>query len=500
MIRNGRDIPIGTVLHTQVCVIGSGPAGITAAWELQKAGIKVILIEGSRDYNALEDSWPDKHLLYNGETDGLLASNEPDFLTRPYLRRQGNPPWERERIYGGTSAHWGGQSRPHDPIDLEERPGFPGWPISRADLDPYYAQASALCNLHGDYNQHGDNFSTEYWAKELQAQIPTLDGFDVEMYQFVGGSYLNFATRTFDGGTIGDSPVDVILNASLLNINHQQGSVSELSVASMDTSIPPKKATQFTIKADAYVLACGTVANARQLLLSNAGNEYDKVGRYFMCHPLSLNGVVFVSASSYLNDDQIRLMDGNLPGEPPLPQWTDSNGVTVQGRFIPNAEVTRKLGIGRCWFWAGGGQCYFEMAPNPESRVTLSDKKDLVFEQFQTKIDWQLSPLDEQTYNQTTALFKTSVNNLGGDVSFASWEDVKKQLVINGHHMGTTRMSADPTQGVVDPNLKVHSLDNLYVAGGSVFPSAAISNPTFTIITLSIRLADHLGKVLGGGG
>lgn len=493
MMRDGRDIPTGTVLSTQVCVIGSGPAGVTAAWQLQKAGIKVILIEGSRDHgNDMEASWPDKFLLYNGEAEGLFATNEPEFLILPYVNHQ-HMAWERERIYGGTSTHWGGQSRPEDPIDLEERPGFPGWPITRDDLDPYYAQASALCELHGDYNPNGNNFSAEYWAGMLQAQVPTLAGFDVEMYQYVGGSYRNFATRTFDGITIGESSVDVILNASLLNIDHQQGGVSQLRVASMDTSLPPQKATEFTIKADAYVLACGAVANARQLLLSNAGNEHDTVGRYFMCHPLSQSQVI--STTAYLNDAESRLMGGQTPIGP----WTDANGVRVSGRFIPNAEETRNLGIGRCWFWYRYGQYYFEMAPNPDSRVTLSDKVDPVFGQRQTRIDWQLSPLDEQTYNQTTALFQTAVNNLGGQVSFDSWDEVKSQLIVNGHHIGTTRMSNDPTQGVIDSNLKVHSLDNLYVAGSSVFPSAGISNPTFTIITLSIRLADHLGKVLGGG-
>src|SRR5687768_7055434 len=144
MIRDGRDIPTGTVLSTQVCIIGSGPAGITAAWQLQKAGIKVILIEGSRQYASYKDSWPDKVQLYNGEANGLLATNEPEFLILPYVDHQSTA-WERERFYGGTSTHWGGQSRPEDPIDLEGRPGFPAWPITRADLDPYYAQASALC-------------------------------------------------------------------------------------------------------------------------------------------------------------------------------------------------------------------------------------------------------------------------------------------------------------------------------------------------------------------
>ncbi|MFA6114002.1 MAG: GMC family oxidoreductase [Sphingomonas sp.] len=493
MIRNGKDIASGSVVSTQICIIGSGPAGITAAWYLQKAGLNVTLIEGSRDFRSAGDyraSWPDKVFLYNGTSDGLFATNEPEFLLQPYYG-PGNSAWERERIFGGTSSHWGGQSRPLDPITFEERPGFPGWPISRADLDPYYAKAAAFCALHSD------DFSAEYWAEVLGAEVPHLSGFDTEMYQFMGSSYLNFATRTFDGITIGESAVDVILNASLLDIDHTQGSVQTLRVASMDDQSPPQKATEFTIKADVFVLACGAVANARQLLLSNAGNEHDQVGRYFMCHPLSASGVVSITGN-YLTDGETRLMNGEtLAGARQGDGWKDKNGVTVTGRFSPNADQQRAWGIGSCWFWAGGGQYYFEMAPNPDSRVTLADTLDPVFGQQQTRITWELGPRDEATYTKSTELFKTAVNALNGDVYFPSWGSVKDQLIVNGHHIGTTRMSADPTQGVVDANLKVHALDNLYVAGSSVFASTGISNPTFTIITLSIRLAEHLCGVLG---
>ena len=493
MKTNGIDIPTGKVLSAQVCVIGSGAAGITAAWCLQKAGVNVILIEGSRDYGTdWQASWPDKLLLYNGEAVGLFTNNEPDFLIRPYSDQIGYAS-ERDRVYGGTSVHWGGQSRPEDPIDLAVRPGFPGWPITRTDLDPYYAQASALCVLHGDYNLSGDNFSSEYWANILEAEIPHLDGFDTEMYQYVAPKFRVFSTRTFDGIKIEDSPVEVILNASLIEIDHTQGSVSGLVVVSMDTGNPPKPATQFTIRADAYVLACGAVANARQLLLSNAGNEHDLVGRYFMGHPLSQNQVIF-KQRDYLNNDQSRLLGGQTPD---FQRWADKNGVVCSGRFIPNAESTMNLGIGRCWFWAGGGQYFFEMTPNPDSRITLSDTRDTVFNQPQTRIDWRLSPQDEETYNKTTALFQTAVSKLGGDFFFESWDTVTSQLIVNGHHIGTTRMSNDATKGVVDANLKVHSLTNLYVAGSSVFPSTGISNPTFSIITLSVRLADHLSKTLG---
>jgi choline dehydrogenase-like flavoprotein len=485
MIRNGKDIATGTVLTTQVCIIGSGPAGITAAWYLQKAGINVIVIEGSRPVSNYKQSWNDKVMLYNGEASGLFASNEPDFLIRPNWSNSSFPT-ERERVFGGTSTHWGGQSRPLDPIDFEKRPNFPGWPISRADLDPYYAQAVDFCKLHAN------RFDAEYWAEILKADVPLLDGFDTDMYQFIGPDYLDFSTRKFDGMTIGESDADIILNASLLNIIHQNGCVNELLVASMNNDSTPQQATQFTIQADAYVLACGSVANARQLLLSNVGNEYDLVGRYFMCHPLSSSTVINIT-NNYLTYDQTRLMGGDgADGN----RWTDDNGVTVNARFIPSAEQATALGIGRCWFWASWGQYYFEMTPNPLSRVTLSDSLDPVFNQPQTNINWQLSPADQNTYEQSTALFKTAVNKLGGDVSFYPWEDVQNQLVVNGHHLGTTRMSANPEDGVVDANLKVHSVDNLYVAGASVFPNAGISNPTFTIITLSIRLAEHLSGVL----
>jgi choline dehydrogenase-like flavoprotein len=493
MIRNGQDIANGTVVSTQVCVVGSGPAGVTVAWYLQKAGLKVTLIEGGRDLAGnLQASWPDKTLLYGGVADGLFADNEPDFLIRPYADQSG---WasERERVYGGTGAHWGGQSRPLDAITFEKRTGFPGWPITRQDLDPYYAEAAAFSKLHGD------DFSAETWAGILNAEVPVLAGFDVEMYQYIGKPYRNFATRSFDGVTLGDTSVDVILNASLLDMDHGGGVVRSLRVASLDGQTPPRKATEFTIQADAVVLACGAVENARLLLLSNAGNEHDQVGRYFMCHPLSVSQVI-TTTQTYLTDPQTRLMAGEkLNGGRPVP-WTNDNGVHVSGRFSPSAEQQRELGIGSCWFWAGYGQYYFEMFPNPDSRVTLADTVDPVFGQQQTHITWEIGLADETTWLQTTRLFKTAVNALGGDVVFQPWESVKDQLIVNGHHIGTTRMSADPAQGVVDADLKVHSLDNLYVAGSSVFASTGISNPTFSIIALSIRLAEHLGGKLSAKG
>src|SRR5262249_28059212 len=150
-------------------------------------------------------------------------------------------------------------------------------------------------------------FCADYWAKELGADYaaPKLVAFDTEMYQFMD---TNFASEPFDGMTIGDSPVDVILNASLLRIEHNGGHVNRLHVASMERKGDElKKAKDFTIEAIAYVLACGAVANAHQLLLSNAGNEH--IGCHFICHPIAGNVYTVTPAmETILTPAEVNLM------------------------------------------------------------------------------------------------------------------------------------------------------------------------------------------------
>ena len=496
MIRNGKDIT--TPQKAQVCVIGSGPAGVTTAWELSQAGLDVILLDGSRqlDYTApryYQQSWPDKYKLYNGRADGNFTINEPEFLVVPY--GPPTPAWERERVYGGTSTHWGGQSRPLDPIDFEKRPGFPGWPITRDELDPYYAKAVAFNHLYGDYGKNGVNFTPEFWVAEmrkqgLQAAVPHLNRFNADVYQFMGSQWLNSATRKFDGKPIGDSAVRVIVNATVLNIVEQGGSVRGLKVASMnDNPDNPQKATEFTVTADVYILACGAVDNARQLLLSGVGNNL--VGRYFMCHPLSQAAIIRTTAT-YLTAAEANLMNGT--------GWRDPTGNIsgITGRFTLDADMARSGGIGRCWFWVqnlgGASKMYFEMAPNYDSYVALDASTEPVFGQQRTYIRWAFTDLDRKTYEGNCTLFNRASSNFPSIINWPPWDSITTQWIVNGHHIGTTRMSAanTPTEGVVDQNLKVHGVDNLYVAGSSVFPTVGVSNPTMTIITLSIRLAEHV--------
>lgn len=146
---------------------------------------------------------------------------------------------------------------------------------------------------------------------------------------------------------------------------------------------------------------------------------------------------------------------------------------------------------------------YFEQAPNPESRITLGEETDALG-QRKVCVDWRLTPLDHRTYRRSATLFGNELARAcDGHFALAPWladpDHVKPEIHGTAHHIGTTRMSDDPTKGVVDRDCKVHGMDNLHVAGSSVFPTGGWAFPTFTIVALSLRLADELRGLLMGG-
>jgi choline dehydrogenase-like flavoprotein len=69
-----------------------------------------------------------------------------------------------------------------------------------------------------------------------------------------------------------------------------------------------------------------------------------------------------------------------------------------------------------------------------------------------------------------------------------------ENLESGWHQLGTTRMHSDERSGVVDADARVHGMSNLYVAGGSVFPTGGTAPPTLTIVALALRLAAHLSR------
>jgi choline dehydrogenase-like flavoprotein len=139
---------------------------------------------------------------------------------------------------------------------------------------------------------------------------------------------------------------------------------------------------------------------------------------------------------------------------------------------------------------------FFEQAPNPDSRVTLGQETDALG-QRKACIDWRLTSLDWHTYRTAAVMFGSELARAcGGHFELQPWlaseQRESPQIQGTAHHIGTTRMAEHPSQGVVDLNSRVHGMSNLYVAGSSVFPTGGWAFPTFSLVSMSLRLAEHL--------
>jgi choline dehydrogenase-like flavoprotein len=142
-----------------------------------------------------------------------------------------------------------------------------------------------------------------------------------------------------------------------------------------------------------------------------------------------------------------------------------------------------------------------EQAPDPESRVVLLDETDALGLR-RVGLDWRLGALEKHTMNVALHHLGMEIGRLElGRLQVHDWlrdpsPTIDTTIAGGAHHMGTTRMADDPRRGVVDRDCRVHGLDNLYIAGSSVFPTVGFANPTLTIVELALRLADHLEQRL----
>jgi choline dehydrogenase-like flavoprotein len=142
-----------------------------------------------------------------------------------------------------------------------------------------------------------------------------------------------------------------------------------------------------------------------------------------------------------------------------------------------------------------------EQAPNPESRVMLSDSRD-EFGLNRLKVDWRCTQQDIDSVVRSAALVAQVLRESGvGQCDFNPERlgpHISRHTGVGSHHIGTTRMADSPTAGVVDGNCKVFGVENLFIASSSVFPTSSFANPTLTIVALAIRLADHLKEKQSG--
>ena len=511
-----------------VAIIGSGAAGQAAARRLLARGRSVVLIEsGGFDHDAAS-----------------ADLNRGDIVGQPYHPLEHS----RLRFFGGTTAIWGGRCAEFDAIDFERRDWVPhsGWPFGVDDIRSYLAEARTLLGVDGvdsarlPHPPLMQRLSSEELAVRWWSFDPKFDRFTIDQAKDLEA----------------DPRCTLLVKATVREImlSPDKGAVERLDVRT------PCGRT-IDVRARHYILAAGGIENPRILLASNSvvphgiGNHYDLVGRYFMEHPHARGGRVigktdwhWLSAFAKRRVNGVEISPAITPAEAlqrregllntalTLAVRQPEGGtypiakrayLHVKHRTAPTRagrsmwKATKQLVRGYTgltgpfhpWLMRRMGGLDLaiviraEQAPNPDSRVRLSDERDATG-MPRVALDWHMSDIDVDSVGGLVAALDRESRRLGlGNVEPARWlaspdkRWVSDELVsahpIGGfHHMGTTRMASDPRRGVTDGWGRVHGLPNLHIAGSSLFPTGGWANPTLTILALSLRTADRVAKEL----
>lgn len=471
-----------------LCVIGGGAAGLLLVSALRDAGLRICVLESGDD-------------AFTPHADGLKAVESHGLVIKHD---------SRERRLGGATNTWNGLCAPLDEVDFDQdRPG--AWPISRAELLPYYAEASA----------YGFPAPASFDAPGAGAP-PLVRGADLVPKLFW------YALRTPRlrelAGRFG-AGVDVVLRATVTSLESRSVDGGRTVTAAHGVD---HEGRTFAVEAGRFVLAAGGIENSRLLLSSDAGgralgNEHDQVGRGFMNHPKGFAGHIRLHRGSrdlrpyidYRAGDHYeyvgfrlspevqrreRLLNSYVGFEPAFDEgrlggvdrWRASlhgggrAARLLQPRLGPLWDLVRPPHrvVGLRWFT--------DMEPRPENRVQLGQARDAHGSRV-AAVHHTLGPREQATFRALWDRLRDGVAAGGVGTLVGTPDDVEATIRIDAsHHLGGTRMGADPATSVVDADCRVHAVSNLFVAGGSVFATGGCANPTYTIAALTLRLAAHL--------
>ena len=462
--------------HADFCVIGSGPAGMTIARKLAQAGKKVFLCEGGGEEISEESQDIYKGTIVSGEYFPLDAS--------------------RLRFLGGSSNHWRGSCVNFEDYDFKAKKASPdgAWPINADDLKPYKNEAS-------------ETLDATPVPESIKLQVGGRD--DLVINKFSNGQPPIPQQEKYFNYLQAKQNLFVFLNSNLVKLYTGEEKVVYATFENYQRE-------SRRIRADKFILATGGIENSRILLYNNIKSRGVLVknprtlGKYFMDHPLDrmagyigffdhnvkkgypfrlfssqeklLDLYKILSFICFFKSDRLKSLELNKESKEDLTLRLNKELQAISYRDVSKDLLYSNLYI------------FPELEPILGNSVALGLEKD----RFGIpRVDLSINL--GNTFYRTKRIAGLIISEYMiekkiGRVKLAQHvlRDEPSELGWGYHHIGGTRMAENDEWGIVDKNCLVFGQKNLYIAGSSVFPSGAAAPPTYTIVQLALRLAEHL--------
>ena len=482
MISELKDISGAIDSNYDVCIVGAGPAGITLAIKLYKAGKKVALLEaGSFGPNKI--------------TDALKAGNKS---TGQWYNVEGS----RLIQLGGTSGHWAGYCAELDKEDyylngLEDVK----WPFDYNELVQYDNEASEILELGKDPNPKA----------KLGEEIKFKDTFIEKMWRFSTPVRFGEKYRT----QLESSNIDVFMGTLARKVGFKDSNSNQIT----SIEVVDENKGVHHISAKAFVFAQGAVEVARFLLGNQEGlqsrmaESFQFVGKYFADHPHLLNigtALLYGQNATSKRYQHFKMDEFGYASffqiAPDVRRKMKLNNLVIRLEWDKDDDeyseaftsFLKKHGLAKKGIRRAALSLMGEQLPNAESSISLlDDENEYGVNCFDFK--WKSQDADFRSMRKTLELFGNKLGENGIGRLFLNEkyhkEKLTKQLYGGNHHLGTTRMGAKSTEGATDANAKLWGVENAFVCSSSLFPTYGAANPTYNIVRLALRLAEHLKKL-----